>query len=117
MVSSSEGGLMQGCIGPLFLFLLFEKEQKDFVHFLRPFSSKRAELERSHAREKEPKSALPPRPPVFYNSPAPLLACKRGYLPTTKPPPDIGMRFKKIIAETADYFYVLVSRDDAMSLL
>ena len=25
-------GLMQGCIGPLFLFLLFEKEQKDFVH-------------------------------------------------------------------------------------
>ena len=32
------------------IILLFEKKQKDFVHF-------------SHAREKEPKSALPPRPP------------------------------------------------------
>ena len=31
------------------IILLFEKKQKDFVHF-------------SHAREKEPKSALPPRP-------------------------------------------------------
>ncbi len=35
-----------------------------FVHF-------------SHAREKEPKSALLPRPPVFYNSPAPLLSFAR----------------------------------------
>ena len=45
------------------IILLFEKKQKVFVHFLRPFSSKRAELERSHAREQEPKSALPPRLP------------------------------------------------------
>lgn len=28
------------------IILLFEKKQKDFVHFLRPFSSKRAKLER-----------------------------------------------------------------------
>ena len=31
----------------------------------------------------------------FYNSPAPLLTCKRGYLPTSKPPPDIGMRLNR----------------------
>ena len=36
----------------------FRKEPKGNVHFLRPFSSKRAELERSHAREKEPFESL-----------------------------------------------------------
>lgn len=36
-------------IAPLF-YVLSGKNQRDFVHF-------------SHAREKEPKSALPPRPP------------------------------------------------------
>ena len=40
-------------------------------------------------------------------------ACKRGYLPT--PNPFLQRKWlKKIIAETADYFYVLVSRDDAI---
>jgi hypothetical protein len=29
---------------------------------------------------------------------------KEGYLPTTKPPPDIGMRLKKIFAEADEKF-------------
>ena len=44
------GADVGGHRGPLFFVPFWEKEQRDSVHF-------------SHAREKEPKSALPPRPP------------------------------------------------------
>jgi len=46
--------------------VLFEKEPKGFVHF-------------SHAREKEPKSALPPRPPSKGDATAPPVALTLMY--------------------------------------
>jgi len=37
--------------------------------------------------EKEAKKYSPLQGHIFYNSPAPLFACKRGYLPLSKPLP------------------------------
>lgn len=49
-----------------------------------------------------------------HNNPT-LLVLRRASNHSLNPSPIVGKGLKKIIAETADYFYVLVLRDDAMS--
>ena len=51
------------------------------------------------AKETNQRKHSPNQGLLFTNNPAPFLILKKWYLPTTKPPPDIGMKLNLLRAD------------------